>query len=136
MPTRLELIETLEQEIGHALPAEYRAFLLAGPLPVWNDEFEPENQATYILHSFHDVGRGDETDLLQVWRERDSQLPDWFFEFAEIYDGVKLGVGLTGPQTGKVYSFSWDSGEEELQADSFDSFLNRLREDEQHWDKP
>ncbi len=125
MKTRTELIERFELKIGRRLPEDYRAFLLDGPLPVWNGECCPENQATYILFSRWDLGRGDDTDLSTIWDERDPALPDWFLEIAEIYDGVKLGVGLYGEHLGRFYSFTRDSGEPEFHASSFRAFLTR-----------
>ena len=129
MTTRTELIERFELKIGRGLPEDYRAFLLDGPLPVWEGECDPENQATYILFSLWDLGRGDDTDLSTVWDERDPAIPDWFLEIGEIYDSVKLGVGLHGNHLGGVYSFNWDSGEPELHASSFSAFLARLHAD-------
>ena len=126
MTSRAEQLEQFEQKIGRPLPLDYREFLMNGPLPVWEGECDPENQATYILFSLWDVGRGDYTDLAKIWEERHPELPDWFLEIAEIYDGVKLGVGLDGDQTGQVYSFTWDTGEPQLHSTSFRTFLDRL----------
>ncbi|MBB3210695.1 hypothetical protein FHS27_006543 [Rhodopirellula rubra] len=129
MTSRTELIEKFERRIGHQLPVDYREFLMDGPFPVWKGDCNPENQATYILFSLWDVGRGDYSDLSAIWEERDPDLPDWFLEIAEIYDGVKLGVGLYGDHAGRVYSFTWDTGEPELHSETFKIFLDGLYSD-------
>jgi hypothetical protein len=129
MAIRAQQIEQFERKIGSRLPADYREFLLTGPFPIWEGECDPENPSTYILFSLWDLGRNDWTDLSAIWDERDELLPDWFLEIAEIYDGVKLGIGLYGEHAGRVYSFTWDDGEATLHAESFTAFLNGLHAD-------
>lgn len=133
MESRQTLVEGFERTIGCRLPDEYRDYLLAGPVPVWTDEEQSENPYTMVLHSLHDFASAtDDITLGSAWEYR-AELPAWFLQIGEVYDGVKIGIGLSGPQVGRVFSFSWDDGEEKEIAPSFNAFLKENRQQEAKW---
>jgi hypothetical protein len=129
--TREQLIADFEKKVGHPLPPDFRDHLLAGPHPKRDEESLADDPAAHIRNEIYDLGANDREDISRVWDERVEDIPDWFLEFAEVYDGVKIGVGLHGEHRGKVYSFSWDDcGEVSLDADSFSDFMKKLERDE------
>lgn len=132
MNTRQKLVEEFERRTGFQLPDDYRRFLLAGPVPVWNEEELPENPHTHLLHSFFDLSADEDRDLAVHFQTRDARLPRWFLPIGELY-GVLIGLGINGPHRDRVYQWSWDDGEERELAPTFDSFLTQHRDDEAKW---
>jgi hypothetical protein len=128
-------LQAFERRIGTPLPEDYRQFLLGGPLPVWTEEESPENPFTELRYSLYDLDASeDRLDLTSTYEARGSDLPDWFLEIGEQF-GVLIGIGISGPQCGRVYQWSWDDGEERELDASFEAFLARIRREEERWDE-
>lgn len=130
---RQKLIEDFERKVAHRLPDDYRRFLLAGPIAGWPGEESPENPFTHLLHSLYDFEADEEWRDLSVWfGYRPPSLPEWFLGIGEQY-GITIGLGLSGPQRGRVYFWQGDDGEETELAPSFDAFLAWARTREAEW---
>jgi SMI1/KNR4 family protein SUKH-1 len=133
MIPRQKLVEDFERKLGKPLPDDYRRFLLAGPMPRWRDEESPENPFTYLLHSFYDLEPDEDVrDLFEWLSHRDADLPNWFLGIGDQW-GITIGLGISGTQRGRVYSWSWDDGEETEMSPSFDEFLAWARTREAEW---
>jgi hypothetical protein len=125
------LVCELEARIGCRLPDDYRRFLLAGPLP--RSAETAANPYAEVLESLYDLGGSDpDWDLSAEYDDRPSWLPAWFLPIGYAL-GLFLGIGLSGPERGRVFQWGPDEdGPTELGV-SFDHFLARARARAAEW---
>jgi hypothetical protein len=125
------LVSGFETQIGCRLPDDYRRFLLAGPLR--RSAENPANPYVEVLESLYDLRGGDpDWDLVAQYDDRPGWLPAWFLPVGYAF-GVFMGIGLSGPERGRVFQWGPDEdGPTELGA-SFDDFLARARARAAQW---
>ena len=126
------LVSGFEARIGCRLPEDYRRFLLAGPLR--RSAEAPENPYAEILESLYDLGGGDpEWDLAAEYGDRPEWLPAWFLPIGYAF-GLVLGLGLSGPERGRVFQWGPDEDAPAELGASFDDFLARTRARAGEWE--
>jgi hypothetical protein len=125
------LVCEFEARISCRLPDDYRRFLLAGPLRRSAEALA--NPYAEIVESLYDLGGGDTGwDLAAEYDDRPGWLPAWFLPVGYAF-GLFLGIGLSGPERGRVFQWGPDEdGPTELGV-SFDDFLARARARAAQW---
>jgi len=137
IPTSEERIAAFEEELGRPLPPQHRQFLLlynGGRLK--NDVFDIPDQGDDLANFFYGIDVGGYHDLatkMDVFKDR---IPNYLLPIANDPGGNQICISLSPDDCGKVYF--WDH-EKELEpdqtviplADSFDEFIDSLRESEE-----
>jgi cell wall assembly regulator SMI1 len=124
-----------EKEIGHRLPADYRAFLLAhnGGRPNPSDFFFPgERDAFDTLHHTYGLHDGPDYFRLDIAYESHKEfIPTTLVPFADDPGGNAYCIGIAGKHSGKVYfwnhEMAWSPEGLRLLANSFTEFLQSLK---------
>lgn len=136
-PTSEEKVVALENGFGRPLPPQYRQFLLLynGGRPK-NDIFDIPGQGEGQANFFYGIDVVRYNDLaakIDVFKDR---IPNYLLPIANDPGGNQICISLSPDDCGKVYF--WDH-EKELEpdqtviplADSFDEFIDSLRESEE-----
>lgn len=138
-------VAAFENQLGTALPEEYRAFLLAvngGRTTNSHVLFVIRNDQT-VLNSLHSLGDANEQrDLEARWRSSRKRLPKDVLRVGADDGGGTLVIVVSGPRRGQVWFLdgvdprpesanprvSWfDRRDVSKVADSFSEFFNSLK---------
>lgn len=135
-PTSEQAIERLEHDLGVALPADYRAFLLRtnGGVPYPEDAYRHERYSS-ILSKFYSVEHERVSfTIAQKRLQLEDRMPTDLLAIANDLGGSQICLGIGDDNRGKVYL--WMRADEVrpgrkpdysnvgLIADTFDEFLS------------
>lgn len=147
-PLTEAVVADFESEIGAALPADYRAFLLANNggssdhdrfTVRWSTPPHSDPITREVLDYFRSLGEG-ALDMRKALRAFSGRVPDGALPVATDPFGNQILLGLAGDHRGRVYFWLHDLPPEMdetdpanlgVVADSFDAFLAGLREAEE-----
>lgn len=142
-----EILKSLEMYWGFSLPKDYRGFLLRhnGGEPEFDYfNFKEDKNDGSGVRFFLGIYPDEYRNLLQFLKDYKDRLPSNIFPIAYDSLGNLICISVKGPDRGKVYFWDHeleaDSNQGEspsydnltLIADSFDEFINSLREFEEN----
>lgn len=140
-------LKTFEKEIGSNFPDDYRGFLLKYnggepkpyffKVPGWQYQQSLVNQLKGIVPNSKSVDLVEDNSLME------GRLPKGFVSIGDDPGGNKILISVIGATRGKIYFFDHDNEPDVstdkledysnifLLADSFDQFLNNLKNEDE-----
>ncbi|WP_010299799.1 SMI1/KNR4 family protein [Candidatus Odyssella thessalonicensis] len=140
-----ETLECLERFWEFNLPKTYKVFLLEknGGFPKEKHfNFKGQDEGS-VLQAFLGITLNEDLDLLETLKVYNGRIPTWSFPIAYDTFGNLILLSVKGPDRGKIYFWDHEMEADPAQgevpdysnltliADSFNEFINNLRNDEE-----